>query len=93
MYDLIVVCVLPRGCFEQSIRGDEQRRDEGDNRAYRLSLSARGEALYREIVPLALAWEGRLLDALDASLAGMAAAMEDLYRELLGEPAREKEDR
>jgi DNA-binding MarR family transcriptional regulator len=33
------------------------RRDEGDKRAYRLRLSPAGEALYRQIVPLALAWE------------------------------------
>lgn len=44
-----------------------KHRHEGDRRAYRLSLSERGLALYRQIVPLALAWEGRLLDALDAS--------------------------
>jgi len=44
-----------------------KRGHEGDKRAYRLSLSERGMSLYREIVPLALAWEGRLLDALDAS--------------------------
>lgn len=42
-----------------------QRRDRGDGRAYRLRLSAAGLALYRRIVPLALAWEAELLDALE----------------------------
>jgi DNA-binding MarR family transcriptional regulator len=41
-----------------------QRRDAGDGRAYRLRLSAQGLALYRRIVPLALAWEAELLGAL-----------------------------
>ena len=44
-----------------------KRRDEQDQRAYWLALSARGRAMYRQIVPLALDWEARLLDALDAS--------------------------
>ena len=44
-----------------------KRRDDGDNRAYRLRLSDKGLVLYGKIVPLALSWEGRLLDALDAS--------------------------
>ena len=44
-----------------------RRRHEGDNRAYRLRLSATGLALYRRIVPLALAWEAELLGALDTA--------------------------
>lgn len=44
-----------------------KRRDTRDQRAYWLGLSASGRAMYRQIVPLALAWEAQLLDALDAS--------------------------
>lgn len=44
-----------------------KRSHEGDNRAYRLSLSERGRALYERIVPLALAWESELLGALDGA--------------------------
>ena len=36
-----------------------------DQRAYRLRLSPAGEALYRKIVPLALAWEESLLASLE----------------------------
>lgn len=42
-----------------------KRRDERDGRAYRLRLSPQGLALYRQIAPLALAWERRLLSALE----------------------------
>lgn len=42
-----------------------KRRDARDGRAYRLRLSPQGLALYRQIVPLALAWEARLLAALE----------------------------
>ena len=42
-----------------------KRPDATDQRAYRLRLSATGEALYRKIVPLALAWERELLAGLD----------------------------
>ena len=42
-----------------------KRPDANDQRAYRLRLSATGEALYRKIVPLALAWERELLAGLD----------------------------
>lgn len=42
-----------------------KRRDATDQRAYRLRLSPAGEALYRKIVPLALAWEQALLAGLD----------------------------
>jgi DNA-binding MarR family transcriptional regulator len=59
---------VSRAIKELSDRGCvHKRRDEGDNRAYRLSLSPSGLVLYHQIVPLALAWEGELLDALDAS--------------------------
>lgn len=44
-----------------------KRRDKLDQRAYWLGLNARGRAMYRQIVPLALDWEAQLLDALDAS--------------------------
>ena len=44
-----------------------KRGDDSDNRAYRLRLSDGGFALYRKIVPLALAWEAGLLGALDAT--------------------------
>lgn len=43
------------------------RRDARDGRGYRIRLSATGMALYRRIVPLALEWEARLLDVLDAA--------------------------
>jgi len=42
-----------------------KRRDAADQRAYRLRLSPAGEALYRKIVPLALAWEESLLASLE----------------------------
>lgn len=42
-----------------------KRRDENDGRAYRLRLSPKGLALYSEIVPLARAWETRLLASLE----------------------------
>ncbi len=41
-----------------------KRRDERDQRAYRLRLSPAGLALYRQIVPLALNWEAALLGSL-----------------------------
>lgn len=44
-----------------------KRSDRSDHRAYRLRLSVSGFALYRKIVPLALAWEAGLLGALDAA--------------------------
>lgn len=40
-------------------------QDGNDGRVKRLSLSAAGEGVYREIVPLALSIEARLLRALD----------------------------
>jgi len=59
---------VSRAIKELSDRGCVlKRRDEGDNRGYRLRLSQSGLALYHQIVPLALAWEGELLDALNAS--------------------------
>ena len=42
-----------------------KRPDASDQRGYRLRLSPAGEALYRKIVPLALAWEEELLAGLD----------------------------
>lgn len=42
----------------------ERERDAGDRRRSRLSLSARGQAVYREIAPLALDFERELLTAL-----------------------------
>ena len=42
-----------------------KRRDAADQRAYHLRLSPAGEALYRKIVPLALAWEESLLASLE----------------------------
>jgi len=41
-----------------------RRPDPQDNRASFLSLTAEGKALYRRIVPLALAWEAGFQDAL-----------------------------
>jgi DNA-binding MarR family transcriptional regulator len=42
----------------------ERRRDAGDKRKSRLRLSAKGDAVYAEIVPLALGFERDLLSAL-----------------------------
>lgn len=44
-----------------------QRRKEEDNRARDLALTAAGVALYGDLVPHALAWEGQLLDCLSVS--------------------------
>lgn len=44
-----------------------QRRKEDDNRARDLALTAAGLALYGDLVPHALAWEGDLLDCLSVS--------------------------
>ena len=44
-----------------------QRRKEEDNRARDLALTAAGLALYGDLVPHALAWEGQLLDCLSVS--------------------------
>ncbi|MDO8861946.1 helix-turn-helix domain-containing protein [Haliea sp. E1-2-M8] len=44
-----------------------QRRKEEDNRARDLALTAAGLALYGDLVPHALAWEGELLDCLSVS--------------------------
>ena len=44
-----------------------QRRKEADNRARDLALTAAGLALYGDLVPHALAWEGELLDCLSVS--------------------------
>lgn len=41
-----------------------QRRKEEDNRARDLALTGAGLALYGDLVPHALAWEGQLLDCL-----------------------------
>lgn len=65
-----------------------ERREEHDRRAYRLRLSAQGLSLYRKVVPLALAWEARLLGALDV------AEYRDLLRALdrLSERLEEQDD-
>lgn len=44
----------------------ERRRDDGDRRKARLTLSKAGEKVYDEIVPLALGYERDLLAALTA---------------------------
>ncbi len=44
----------------------ERRRDDGDKRKARLTLSKAGEKVYGEIVPLALGYERGLLAALTA---------------------------
>ena len=44
-----------------------QRRNEDDNRARDLALTAAGLTLYGDLVPHALAWEGDLLDCLSVS--------------------------
>lgn len=44
-----------------------QRRRDADNRARDLALTDAGLALYAELVPRALAWEGRLLESLSVS--------------------------
>ncbi len=44
-----------------------QRRKEVDNRARDLALTAAGLALYGDLVPRALAWEGELLECLSVS--------------------------
>lgn len=41
-------------------------QDDTDNRRFALSLSAQGQALYQEIVPLAMEYERRLLADLSA---------------------------
>lgn len=51
----------------------ERERDAGDRRRSRLSLSPRGQAVYREIAPLALDFERDLL----AVLTGAEAAQLD----------------
>ena len=42
-----------------------REKDGADNRVTYLSLSAAGHKLYRQIAPEALAWEAKLLQALD----------------------------
>jgi DNA-binding MarR family transcriptional regulator len=42
----------------------QRQTDEADARVTRLSLSAKGRAIYDEIVPLALSLEAQFLDAL-----------------------------
>lgn len=44
-----------------------QRRKDADNRARDLALTDAGLSLYAELVPRALAWEGRLLESLSVS--------------------------
>jgi len=44
----------------------ERRRDDGDKRKARLTLSKAGEKVYGEIVPLALGFERELLEKLTA---------------------------
>ena len=44
-----------------------RRPDPADNRASFLSLTDSGQALYRQIVPLALDWEAQFLSALNTS--------------------------
>nr|WP_067299093.1 MarR family transcriptional regulator [Marinobacterium profundum] len=44
-----------------------KEKDRQDNRVTYLSLSPTGLALYQELAPQALAWESRLISALDTS--------------------------
>ncbi|MDF2179051.1 MarR family transcriptional regulator [Aliiglaciecola sp. CAU 1673] len=41
-------------------------QDDSDNRRFELSLSEQGQALYKEVVPLAMEYERRLLAGLSA---------------------------
>ena len=68
----------------------ERRRDPADGRVVRLSLTARGEAVYRQVAARALAFEERLLAGLRAEeRMRLFAFLERLDRrvaELAGEP-------
>ena len=60
-----------------------KRSDPADQRGYRLRLSPAGEALYRKIVPLALAWERKLLGSLaEGEHRALMRALDTLARHL-----------
>ncbi|ANG62890.1 MarR family transcriptional regulator [Marinobacterium aestuarii] len=59
---------VSRGVKQLDERGYlNKEKDSQDNRVTYLSLSPEGLALYQELAPKALAWESRLISALDAS--------------------------
>lgn len=64
-----------RGLLERETHGDDRRRSV-------LALSAAGIAIHREIVPLALAFERRLLDGIDAAERGLLFRLLDRLDEL-----------
>jgi DNA-binding MarR family transcriptional regulator len=53
--------------------------NEADGRSHRLVLSAAGEQLYNEVVPLALAYEQQLVEGMDA---GSVVKLEEQLRRL-----------
>ncbi|SHH72028.1 MarR family winged helix-turn-helix transcriptional regulator [Ferrimonas marina] len=60
-----------------------KRQDSQDNRATNLSLNQQGWQLYRDLAPLALAWESSLLSALtDAERQALFQILDKLDRQL-----------
>lgn len=69
----------------------ERREDETDRRAKILRLTARGHALFRDLLPLVVAREAYILGALDE---GERVALGSIFRKIFGradELARERE--
>jgi DNA-binding MarR family transcriptional regulator len=63
----------------------QRQTDEADARVTRLSLSAKGKAIYDEIVPLALDLEAQFLDALTP---GERASLDRLLTKLAAQAKR-----
>ena len=70
-----VASLLEAGRLERETHGDDRRRSV-------LRLSAAGEAIYREVAPMAIAFEQRLLAGMDAAERALLFRLLDRLDEL-----------
>ena len=70
-----VASLLEAGRLERETHGDDRRRSV-------LRLSAAGEAIYREVAPMAIAFEQRLLAGMDAAERSLLFRLLDRLDEL-----------